>query len=118
HRPKEFGSGWPSIVRDADDLRGWPNEDKVEYLARAALMPSRLEISRMERAFEWLRELRRQDAGLALQLMFWAQWMARRRSIRRLCIGKRWAPSTFFKRTMAAKKSIARRLNLDGDAVY
>ncbi|MEJ0050920.1 MAG: hypothetical protein WDN02_06910 [Methylovirgula sp.] len=72
----------------------------------------------METAFGWLAELRAHDAGMALQLMYWANWMARRRKLRDLCKSKKWAYSTFQMRANRARKWIANHIISRGDALF
>ncbi len=59
---------------------------------RAILRPTSAEIAEMEAAFDWLRELRRVDSGMALVTSLWALCSARHRSLRKLCAKKQWAP--------------------------
>lgn len=78
----------------------------------------RLARKRMETAFGWLAELRKHDAGMALQLMYWANWMARRRNLRSLCIEKKWAFRSFFRRATKGKEWIAQELKALGTSVF
>lgn len=116
--PRGSGTGWPAIMRSAEDLKGWGQDDQLEALLRSAAKPSRAEIDRMEATMRWLDHLRNHDTGLALQLMYWAAWLARKRRLRDLCVEKRWAYSTFQLRVNASKKWIAAKLVERGDAVF
>jgi hypothetical protein len=69
------------------------------------IRPTAVEIQQMEAAFEWLRELRDLDSGMALVTTLWSLRSVRGRSIKKLCEEKQWAPHTFFrKRTKALKR--------------
>ena len=72
----------------------------------------------MEGAFEWLRELRAQDSGMALVTILWALRAARGRSIRALCAEKQWAPHTFFRKRAKALAIVAQALNARGVPVF
>jgi hypothetical protein len=116
--PKEYGNGWPSIVRDADDLRGMSPDDRVEHLVRSAAKPTRLEITRKDIALSWLEELRGYDTGIALQVTYWADYMARRRNLRDLCKAKGWAYSTFKVKLGRGRRWIAEQLGARGEGVF
>ncbi len=75
------------------------------------LRPSSAEIAEMESAFDWLRELRAVDSGMALVTSLWALRTARRKSVRRLCIEKKWAPHTFYRKRAKALAFLAELLN-------
>jgi hypothetical protein len=68
----------------------------------------------MEAAFEWLRELRAVDAGMAIVTTLWALRTARRRSIKALCAEKQWPSHTFFRKEAKALANIAQTLNARG----
>lgn len=75
------------------------------------LRPSSAEIAEMEAAFDWLRELRAVDSGMALVTSLWAVRTARRKSVRRLCAEKKWAPHTFYRKRAKALGFLAELLN-------
>jgi hypothetical protein len=72
----------------------------------------------MEAAFDWLRELRGVDSGMALVTSLWALYTARRRSVRRLCAQKHWAPYTFYRKRAKALSFLADALNARNVAVF
>ena len=72
----------------------------------------------MDRALEWLRELRDLDSGVALVTGLWALRTARRRSVRALCREKGWAPATLYKLRARALDHLAAVLNRRGAAVW
>jgi hypothetical protein len=117
-RPKDPGGNWPPHGYSKDDLGGWSDQDKNDALMRTVLKPTRAEITRMEGALEWLRWLKTNDAGMALQLMFWANTVARHRKIERMCIEKKWCRAVFYRRIHRAKDWIARQLNGRHAPVY
>jgi hypothetical protein len=82
------------------------------------IRPTAVEIAHMEAAFEWLRELRLVDTGMALVTTLWALRTARGRSIKALCLEKQWAPHTFFRKRAKALACIAETLNSQGVAVF
>ena len=110
-RPKEFGNGLPQIVRDADDYRNWTEQDKFEHFARLAAAPTRIEITHMEICLEWIRWLRAFDSGLAVIVGFWALRRAEERSIRHLCIEKKWSFRNFYRKRDHALSTLATHLN-------
>jgi len=110
-RPSNPGNAMPDVVRDVDDVRAKSAEDRWEELMRLSERPTHLEITRMEGALEWLRQLKAHDSGMALQLMHWANQIARHRSIRRLCIQQRWCPSVFYRKVHMAKLWLSSWLN-------
>ncbi len=116
--PKGASTGWPEIERSAEDRKGWVKQDRYEELVRSAAKPTRLEMTHMEMAFGWLAELRKHDAGMALQLMYWANWMARRRHLRELCKTKGWAYSTFKVKLNRGRKWIADKVTARADAIF
>ena len=65
----------------------------------------------MEAAFDWLRELRVEDSGMALVTTLWALRTAQGRSIKRLCHEKKWAPRTFWRKRAKALCMLAASLN-------
>jgi hypothetical protein len=78
------------------------------------IRPSGVEIQRMEAAFEWLREFRDTDFGMALVTTLWALRSARGRSIKKLC----WAPHSFFRKRATALETLAQTLNARGMPVF
>ena len=85
---------------------------------RTVIRPTAVEIQRMETAFEWLRELREVDSGMALVTTLWALRSARGRSIKKLCAEKQWAPHTFFRKRAKALETLAQILNARGVPVF
>lgn len=85
---------------------------------RTVIRPTAVEIQRMDAAFEWLRELRDVDTGMALVTTLWALRSARGRSIKKLCTEKQWAPHTFFRKRAKALASMAQMLNARGKPVF
>jgi len=122
--PRAPGGHWPRHkVEWADQLAQaeLPESEKRERMDlrnRALLRPTGSEISRMEAALEWLRELRAADSGLALVTSLWAIRAARHRSVRALCREKGWAPATFYKLRTKALDRVAEGLNAKGAAVF
>lgn len=121
--PREPGGHWPRTLTEwADELARAEleeNERRARDRAsnRVVIRPSAGEIARMEAAFEWLRELRLLDVGMALVTTLWALRTARGRSIKALCIEKQWAPHTFFRKRAKALACLADILNARGTAV-
>ena len=85
---------------------------------RTNLRPTSLEIAQMEAAFDWLRELRAVDTGMALVTTLWALRAARRRSVKALCVEKKWAPHTFYRKRSKALTHLAASLNARSVLVF
>ncbi len=121
--PRGAGNHWPSHrVEWADRLAQaeLPRAERLEREARrnAAIRPSGAEIDRMDRALDWLRELRDLDPGMALVTSLWALRTARRRSVRALCREKGWAPATLYKLRARALDHLAAALDARGAPVW
>ncbi|HEY5226308.1 MAG TPA: hypothetical protein VIJ06_05905 [Methylovirgula sp.] len=115
--PREPGGHWPKhAVEWADQLARADldeSEKRTRDIAqnRSILRPSAAEIAEMETAFDWLRELRAADSGMALVASLWALCSARHRSLRKLCAQKQWAPYTFYRKRAKALAYLADWLN-------
>lgn len=115
--PREPGRHWPGHAIEWADQLAQAELDETERRAREArqnraiIRPSAAEIAGMDAAFEWLRELRRIDPGLALVTTLWALHTARRRSIRKLCLARQWAPHMFYRKRAKALAHLAQWLD-------
>ncbi|WP_395664573.1 hypothetical protein [Methylocella sp.] len=122
--PREPGGHWPRHAREwgdelaAAELDEAERREREERARRALLRPTGAEISRMDTALEWLRDLRAADAGLALVTTLWALRAARGHSVTALMREKSWAPHTFYRKRAKALEFIARALNARGAAVF
>jgi hypothetical protein len=122
--PREPGGHWPQhAVEWADRLARAELSDAERRTREAAqnftiLRPTSTEIAEMEAAFDWLRDLRGVDSGMALVASLWALYAARRRSVRRLCAQKHWAPYTFYRKRAKALAYLAETLNARNVAVF
>jgi hypothetical protein len=122
--PREPGGHWPRTVTEWADELARAELDESERRARerasnrVVIRPTAGEIAKMEAAFEWLRELRLLDSGMALVATLWALRTARGKSIKALCLEKRWAPHTFFRKRSKALTSLAEMLNARGAPVF
>jgi hypothetical protein len=122
--PREPGGHWPRTLTEWADRLAQAELEESERRARAraynraVIRPSAAEIQQMETAFEWLRELRDMDTGMALVTTLWALRSARRRSIKKLCEEKQWAPHTFFRKRAKALETLAQVLNARGAPVF
>jgi hypothetical protein len=122
--PREPGGHWPRTLTEWADQLAQAELDEAERRARqqasnrVVIRPTATEIAHMETAFEWLRELRVQDSGMALVTTLWALRTARGRSIKALCVEKRWAPHTFFRKRAKALACLAEVLNARGVPVF
>src|ERR1700751_4732394 len=102
--PKEPGGHWPRTITEwADQLAQAELEERERHARqeisnRVIIRPTASEIAQMEAAFEWLRELRAIDSGMAIVTTLWALRTARRRSIKARCAEKQWPPHTFFRK--------------------
>jgi hypothetical protein len=115
--PREPGGHWPQhAIEWADRLAQAELSDAERRTREAArnftnLRPASAEIAAMETAFDWLRELRGIDSGMALVTSLWALAAARHRSVRRLCAKRGWAPYTFYRKRAKALAWLADNLN-------
>jgi hypothetical protein len=122
--PREPGGHWPRTVTEWADQLAQAELAESERRARehvsnrTVIRPSAVEIQRMDAAFEWLRELRDVDSGMALVTTLWALRSARGRSIKKLCTEKQWAPHTFFRKRAKALACVAQMLNARGKPVF
>jgi hypothetical protein len=115
--PRSLGGHWPqTTVEWADQLAQAELEEserrtRQQTANRTVIQPSAIEITQMEIAFDWLRELRNEDPAMATVVTLWALRTAQGRSIKRLCYEKKWAPRTFFRKRLKALEILARDLN-------
>ncbi len=122
--PREPGGHWPRTITEWADQLAQAELEESERQARqqisnrVVIRPTAAEIAQMEAAFEWLRELRAVDAGMAIVTTLWALRTARRRSIKALCAEKHWPPHTFFRKKAKALVNIAQTLNARGVPVF
>lgn len=122
--PRAAGNHWmPTQLEWADrlaqaELPEAERREREERRNSLALRPSGAAIDRMDRALDWLRELRDRDPGLALVTSLWALRAARGRSLRGLCRERGWAPGTFYKLRARALDHLAAALNGRGAAVF
>jgi len=123
--PRAAGNHWVPTKAEWADLLAQAELDEAERKERQRRhedkilnRPSASEIKQMEAMLDWLRELRNIDSGLALVATLWALRTARRRSIKKLCLEKGWAPHTFFRKRVKALETLASMLNAHGVAVF
>ena len=115
--PRAPGGHWPGhSVEWADELARAEIEeserrDRADASNRSTLRPTSVEIARMEVAFDWMRDLRSVDSGMALITSAWALRAARGRSVKALCAEKKWAPHTFYRKRAKALAHLATQLN-------
>ena len=109
---------WADQLAQAELPEAERREREAAHLTALALRPGGREIDRMERALDWLRDLRAIDPGLALVTSLWALRTARRRSLRALCREKGWAPGTFYKLRARALDHLATTLQAAGVPVF
>ncbi|SFK67187.1 hypothetical protein [Methylocapsa palsarum] len=115
--PREPGGHWPRhAVEWVDQLAQAELEESERRLRertanRTIIRPSGAEIAQMEAAFDWLRELRNVDSGMALVTSVWALRSARGRSVKALCSENNWAPHTFYRKRSKALNYLAGWLN-------
>ncbi|WP_026607435.1 hypothetical protein [Methylocapsa acidiphila] len=118
--PREPGGHWPRCAVEWEDLLAQAELDESErkerhrIANRALIRPTSVEITQMEAALDWLRELRDVDSGMALVTTFWAMRAARGRSVKALCAEKKWAPHTFYRKRAKALSYLADQLNARG----
>jgi hypothetical protein len=122
--PREPGGHWPRTVTEWADqlaqaeLNESERRERQQAANRTKIRPTALEIARMDAAFEWLRELRLEDSGMALVTTLWALRAARGRSIKKLCAEKQWAPHTFYRKRAKGLANLAAALNARGVPVF
>ncbi len=122
--PREPGGHWPRhSIEWADQLAQAEIEESERRTREAAinrtnLRPTGLDIAQMETAFDWLRELRAIDTGMALVTSLWALRAARGRSVKALCSEKKWAPHTFYRKRAKALAHLAEWLNARSVLVF
>ncbi|QBR70641.1 hypothetical protein CU048_04410 [Beijerinckiaceae bacterium] len=122
--PRAPGGHWPRTVTEWADqlaqaeLSEAERRERQQAANRIKIRPTALEIARMDAAFEWLRELRIEDSGMALVTTLWALRAARGRSIKKLCAEKQWAPHTFYRKRAKALANLANALNARGVPVF
>jgi len=115
--PREPGGHWPRhTVEWADqiaraELTEAERRERDAAQNRIVLRPTAQEIAQMEMGFDWLRELRGVDSGMALVTAAWALRAARHRSVKALCREKGWAPHTFYRKRAKALTHLADWLN-------
>ncbi len=118
--PRAPGGHWPGhVIEWADQLASAEldeseRRDREHSRNRVTIRPSAIEIRQMEQAFDWLRELRDEDSGMALVTSLWALRSARGRSVKRLIAEKKWAPHTFYRKRSKALEFLAARLDARG----
>lgn len=95
--PKGFGSSWPDYVRDPWHAYGY-------HAARARIVPSAAEISRMEECLEWLALLPPEDARIVWLRATGMRWGTLGRALK--C-----SRSTLWRRWVAALMTLTLRLN-------
>jgi len=113
--PRAPGGHWPGILREWSDQLGIdPLERKMreEAANRTVVKPTAEEILHMETAFEWLKELREREPGIALVVTMWALRTAQGRSMKQLCYEKRWSRRTFWRKKARGLEMLAEMLNL------
>jgi hypothetical protein len=122
--PREPGGHWPRCAQEWADQLAQAELEESERRARdqarnrTTIRPTGAEIAQMEAAFDWLRELRAQDSGMALVTSLWAMRSARGRSVKALCAEKSWAPHTFYRKRAKALEHLANWLNATHAPVF
>jgi hypothetical protein len=122
--PREPGGHWPKHAVEWVDRLAQAELSDAERRTREAarnftvIRPSSTELAEMEKAFDWLRELRAVDSGMALVTSLWALRTARRKSVRRLCTERQWAPHTFYRKRAKALAFLADLLNSRNAPVF
>jgi hypothetical protein len=122
--PRDPGHHWPDhAVEWADQLAQAEIEESEKRAReirqnRTIVRPSAADIAGMDAAFEWLRELRRVDPGMALVTSLWALYSARHRSIRKLCLARQWAPHMFYRKRAKALDHLAQWLKARAVPVF
>lgn len=122
--PREPGGHWPGHVIEwadqlaAAELDASERRDRERARNQMTIRPTAREIRQMDCAFDWLRELRDADPGMAIVTSLWALRTARGRSVKRLIAEKQWAPHTFYRKRAKALEFLATRLAARGVAVF
>lgn len=122
--PRQPGNHWPRHRLEWVDQLAQAELPEAERREREALRnesllrPDGVAIARMDKALEWLRDLRAVDPGLSRVTSLWALRTARGRSVRALCREKGWVPATFYKLRGRALDQMAATLNAGGVAVF
>ncbi|WOJ88045.1 hypothetical protein RZS28_09260 [Methylocapsa polymorpha] len=122
--PREPGGHWPRHAVEWADQLAQAELDESERRTReqasnrTTIRPTGAEIAQMEMAFDWLRELRAEDSGMALVTSLWALRTARGRSVKALCAEKKWAPHTFYRKRAKALSHLANWLNARSVPVF
>lgn len=122
--PREPGRHWPHHAIEWADQLAQSELDPAEKRAREAqqnriiVRPTAADIAGMDAAFDWLRELRQFDSGLALVATLWALYSARHRSIRKLCVARQWAPYMFYRKRAKALAHLAQWLRERAVSVF
>jgi hypothetical protein len=95
--PKGFGQSWPEYVHDAKHAYGY-------HETRMRVIPSAVEIQRMEECIDWLRLIGSEEARIVwLRAEGW-RW-------RQVCIKAGCVRQTAWRRWVAALQTIANHLN-------
>jgi hypothetical protein len=114
---RQTGS-WVPVLHEFADVVGWADaRDRVwaRWERACGAMPH--EITRMEEAFTWLRELAHAFPGEARCLSTWAVAQAHGASLQRLLRHRRWSSSTFHRKLATGSERIAKGLNRMGAPV-
>jgi hypothetical protein len=116
--PRGPGGNWPKTMIEFSDQVGWAGMDPIEKKMREEAAnrgriqpPNSEEIKRMDTAFDWLKQLRLHDTGMAIVTTLWALRTSQGRSVKWLCREKSWAPRTFFRKREKALSMLAGWLN-------
>jgi hypothetical protein len=99
-RPKQLGTNWPDVVRDACEAYGW------DTALTPRLTPSAAEISRMEECFTWLSWLDPRDRRIVWLRAEGVRWRA-------ICARIGRARQHAWRRQVAALSLIANEKNRD-----
>jgi hypothetical protein len=122
--PREPGGHWPRHAIEWVDqlaqaeLAESERRTRERIANRTIIRPTGAEIAHMEAVFDWLRELRNADSGMALVTSLWALRSARGRSVKALCSEKNWAPHTFYRKRTKALNHLAGWLNNNRVSVF
>jgi hypothetical protein len=122
--PRQPGGHWPHHVTEWSDqlaqaeLEESERRTRQQAANRTKICPSAEEISQLETAMGWLREMNEADSGMALVTTFWALYMARGWPANMLCARKKWAPRTFWWKRAKGLAWMAARLNGRGAAPF
>lgn len=95
--PRGYATSWPEYVREAKHAYGY-------HEARMRVVPSAIQITRMEEALTWLRFLKPEDARLV--------WMrAERKPWKDICVEAGCVRQTAWRHWVAALQTIAKQVN-------